>query len=158
MRGRLVGLVAGSPKTAAQPVVLGVEHRLDRIVDAAEIWGFDLRIIRRPGVGKCFDVIEGVAPLIDNDLDFVSAPRARRAQSPEGIDLRLPGTGDDEALEQQLVRLHRRLELAEIVGNGIDILAEQFPERAVDVEMNLRTVTRFTDLTDAPDDPTRISD
>ena len=39
--GGLIGLVAAAAEATAHPLLTGVEHRLDRIVDAAEIGGLD---------------------------------------------------------------------------------------------------------------------
>jgi len=75
---RLIGFVAAAAEAAAHPFQAGIEHRFDRIVDAAEIGGLDLREIRRRGVRESLYVFERVAPLVNNDLDFAALPRAER--------------------------------------------------------------------------------
>ena len=91
-------------------------------------------------------------------LTWLPCRASADAQSAKSVDLRLPGLGDDKAFDQQLVAAHRRFELAEIDGDRVDVAAEQFAERAVDIEMDPRPVIGVPDLADALDDPVRIGD
>src|SRR5215831_20585365 len=52
----------------------------------------------------------------------------------------------------------RGFEFAEVASDGVNILAEQFAERAIDIEMDPRPVIGIADLADALDDPVCISD
>ena len=56
------------------------------------------------------------------------------------------------------MRSHRGFQRVEIAGDRIDIVAEQFAERTIDVEVDLRSVIGVADLADPPDDPLRIGD
>src|SRR6516162_10121395 len=52
----------------------------------------------------------------------------------------------------------RGFEFAEVASDGVNILAEQFAECAIDIEMDPRPVIGIADLADALDDPVCISD
>jgi len=56
------------------------------------------------------------------------------------------------------VRRDRRRQLSEIIGDRRGVVAEQFADRTVDVEMDGRPVIRLPDFADAADDALGISD
>src|SRR5262249_8135459 len=94
----------------------------------------------------------------DDELDPGSRLPERRAQRLEAGDLRRPARRDDKALDEQLVRADRSRQPAEIAGERGGIVAKEFAERAVKVEMDRRAIIPVADLADAADDAFGVGD
>ena len=71
--GRAICFVTGAALISSDAVCLAVEHRLNGIVDAAEVGRLDLHHVAGSAVGKFPDVFERVAPFVGDQFDLNSA-------------------------------------------------------------------------------------
>src|SRR5579872_2579881 len=137
---------------------LAIKHRLDRVVDAAEIGRLDLDVIGSLLVGEELDVGKRVAPFIRDQPERDPLALQEGAYLAEALDLLDLRPGDDRRFDKKLIGRRRLAHATEIVGERLELHLEQFAERAVDVEMDARPIIAVADLADALGDLARKGD
>ena len=133
--GRDIRLVAGPAAIGGQPVAPYVQQRLDRIVDPAKVRHFDVDDIRRTRGDEYLDVLEGVAPLIDDQLHGHVAPGQCPTQFDVAVHLgiatpRINGMFDAKTERRRLSR-----QFGQVVRNPADVAIEGEADGAIGVEM-----------------------
>ena len=94
--------VGAATEIEASAFGTAVAQSVDGVVDAAEVWGFDLEIVGNCRIGKHLDVLDGVAPLVGNQFDVVPLAPERRLQGAEGVDLRTTAGGNKRCFDEEL--------------------------------------------------------
>ena len=155
---RLVGLIGRAAEARAHAMRLAIKHRLDRVVDAAEVGRLDLHVIGSLLVGEELDVGKRVAPFIRDQAERDPLALQEGAHLAEALDLLNLRPGDDRRFDEKLIGRRRLAHAAEIIGERLELHLEEFAERAVDVEMDARPIIAIADLADALRDLAREGD
>ena len=135
--GAAVGFVAGAALVSADALLLAVEHGLDGVVDAAQVGGLDLDHVAGLVVGEQLDVLQGVAPLVGNQLHV--AATAIQLGGEAGQRLHLGGNvhvAVHGAFDAELEGLGDLAQLLDIVSHGGVVgVAEGSADGAVHVDV-----------------------
>ena len=107
---REIGLSATAAQERAHATGFAGQHRLNRVVHAAQVGHLDLDHVGGLGVHEGADVVQGVGPLVGHQLHLHFAETDVLAQRLHGLDLCFLALHEDRTLHPQGVGLHSILQ------------------------------------------------